>query len=63
MIDKTRLDGLLFAILGDEVLVERWWNRPNLKLDNTTPIMMFENDPIRVRDYVMSFANLNSDFY
>jgi len=58
MIDKSRLDGLLFAMLGDQELVKRWWAGPNLAFDNQPPEKIFENDPVRVRDYIFRAANL-----
>jgi len=62
MIEKTRLDGLLFAMLGDSQLVERWWYSPNKAFDSERPIDVFVLEPDRVRDYVMRMANLNSDY-
>jgi hypothetical protein len=57
--DKTRLDGLLFAIVGDDTLVERWWNGPNKAFDMQKPIDMFEVDSERVRDYILKCAGYN----
>jgi hypothetical protein len=54
--DKNRLNGLLFAILGDDDLVERWWSRPNAWLDEKTPEELFKTDPERVRDHIFSFV-------
>lgn len=62
MIDKRRLDGLLFAIIGDQTLVERWWNSPNKSFDMALPIDLFVVNPERVRDYIFKAANLNSDY-
>ena len=62
MMDKERLNGLLFAIIGDEKLVERWWNSPNKYFDNALPIDVFVLQPERVRDYIFKAANINSDF-
>jgi hypothetical protein len=56
MIEKTRLDGILFAIMGDAILVERWWNTPKKVFDMQKPIDMFEVDSERVRDYIMKCA-------
>jgi len=57
--DKTRLDGLLFAIVGDDTLVERWWNGPNKAFDMQKPIDIFEVDSERVRDYILKCAGYN----
>lgn len=56
LIEKNRLDGLLFAIVGSETLVERWWNSPNKAFDMQKPIDVFEVDSERVRDYIISCA-------
>lgn len=62
MINRSRLDGLLFAALGDTVLVERWWNNPNRAFDLARPIDVFEQDPERVRDYIMRACGLTGDY-
>jgi hypothetical protein len=62
MLEKTRLDGLLFAIMGDQILVERWWNRPNQAFDGALPIDVFVLRPERVRDYIFNAANLGGDY-
>ena len=62
MLEKTRLDGLLFAILGDQTLVKRWWNRPNQAFDGAMPIDVFVLQPERVRDYIFNAANLGGDY-
>lgn len=58
MIERERLNGILFAIMGDEHLLEQWWNRPNVVFDQQTPLAMFEQNPERVRDWVLKAANL-----
>jgi hypothetical protein len=60
MIDKSRLDGLLFAIMGDATLVERWWFSPNHAFDSERPIDVFVLEPERVRNYVLVMANIDS---
>lgn len=62
MLEKTRLDGLLFAILGDQILVERWWNRSNQAFDGALPIDVFVLQPERVRDHIFDIANLGGDY-
>lgn len=59
MIDKTRLDGILFAIMGDDTLVEQWWQRPNVVFAMRTPLDTFEQEPEKVRDWVLRAANLD----
>ena len=55
-IKKSRLDGLLFAILGSQTLVERWWHSPNKAFGEAHPIDVFVLQPERVRDYIFSFV-------
>lgn len=62
MIDRRRLDGLLFAALGDKTLVERWWARPNRAFGQARPIDVFEQDPYRVRDYIFSACGLTGEY-
>ena len=59
---KQRLDGLLFAILGDAILVDRWWNRPNKGLNDALPIDVYVINPEAVRDYIFKAANLDGDY-
>jgi len=56
MIEKSQLDGILFAMVGDDTLVERWWNGPNKAFDMQKPIDIFEVDSERVIDYIMKCA-------
>jgi hypothetical protein len=55
-IEKTRLDGLLFAIIGSQSLVSKWWKTPNPSFDLQTPEQMFNSDPERVRDHIFAFV-------
>lgn len=57
-ISKTSLDGLLFAMMGSNTLVNRWWTDPNKAFDNQAPIDVFAVDPAKVRDYIFNAANL-----
>lgn len=49
------LDRILFALLGDLNLVEKWWSSPNLAFDNKTPAEVYMNDKNSVEDYVLQF--------
>lgn len=62
MIDKKRLDGLLFAVIGSETLVERWWNSPNHAFNLQHPSDVFVIEPEVVRDYIFRMANIGGDF-
>ena len=60
---KQRLDGLLFAILGDAILVERWWHRPNKGLNDALPIDVYVVNPEAVRDYILKAVNPDGVYY
>ena len=49
---KRRVDEMLFAMLGSEELVERWWNSQNLHFKLEKPYLIWEVDPIAVYKYV-----------
>lgn len=57
MEDKTRrkLNVCLFAMLGNDDLVNRWWESPNLAFENKTPNEMYEENEQQVIDYVLSY--------
>ncbi|NDB84551.1 MAG: hypothetical protein EB127_17890 [Alphaproteobacteria bacterium] len=59
---KQRLDGLLFAVLGDSTLVERWWYRPNKGLNDALPIDVYVLSPELVKNYIFEATNNNGDF-
>lgn len=51
---KERLDRLLLSLLGDEKTVEKWWNSPNGAFDYQMPIKVFDNDPNKVINYILT---------
>ena len=57
MEDKTRrkLNVCLFAMLGNDDLVNRWWESPNLAFENKTPNEVYEKNEQQVIDYVLSY--------
>ena len=57
MEDKTKrkLNVCLFAMLGNDDLVNRWWESPNLAFENKTPNEMYEENEQQVIDYVLSY--------
>ncbi len=63
MIDRNRMDGILFAIMGDVKLVDQWWNKNNAAFDGARPLDVWETDPERVRDYIFQAANLGGDYH
>jgi hypothetical protein len=50
---KRRLNIALFAMLGSDNLVKRWWESPNRAFEDKTPNQMCEEDEQRVIDYVL----------
>jgi hypothetical protein len=53
---NLRINRLLFAMIGDMKLVEKWWSSPNWAFDKRTPAEAFKEDPQAVYDYVMSYV-------
>lgn len=52
---KRKLNIMLFAMLGSDDLVNKWWESPNLAFENKTPNQMYEEDEQQVIDYVLSY--------
>jgi hypothetical protein len=57
MEDKTKrkLNVCLFTMLGNDDLVNRWWESPNLAFENKTPNEVYEENEQQVIDYVLSY--------
>ena len=51
MLDKNRLNSVLFACLGSDELVDKWWDSPNKAFDMITPNEMLDLNP----DYVVKY--------
>lgn len=43
----------LLAMLGSELLVQRWWASQNGAFEGQTPWQVYRTDPQRVCDYVL----------
>lgn len=52
---KRKLNIMLFAMLGSDDLVNKWWESPNLAFENKTPNQMYDEDERQVIDYVLSY--------
>ena len=52
---KRKLNVCLFAMLGSDDLVNRWWESPNLAFENKTPNEVYEENEQQVIDYVLSY--------
>ena len=51
---------ILYALLGSNELVQKWWSSPNKAFDDMTPIEMWDRDRDRVKNYLL--AQLNGDY-
>ena len=55
-----KYDRILYALLGSNELVQKWWESPNKAFDEMTPIEMWDRDKDRVKNYLL--AQLNGDY-
>ena len=51
---------ILYALLGSNELVQKWWASPNKAFDDITPSEMWNRDKNRVKNYLL--AQLNGDY-
>ncbi len=51
---------ILYALLGSNELVQKWWESPNKAFGDITPIEMWDRDKDRVKNYLL--AQLNGDY-
>lgn len=54
--NKQELNRYLFALLGSEDLVARWWHSPNKNWDGDTPYSVWTRNPEDVEKYVAFFC-------
>ena len=57
---KGQLDQMLFAMIGSEELVHKWWVSPNKAFDDRFPKDVYYQDPQgrqEVSDYINAYAN------
>ena len=52
-ISRDRLDQILFGMLGNQELVDRWWTTPNRAFEMLAPE---QADLVLVRDYLIWHA-------
>ncbi len=52
---KRKVNICLFAMLGSDELVKKWWTSPNLAFENKTPAEVFEVNQKDVIDYVLGY--------
>ena len=51
---------ILYALLGSNELVQKWWASSNKAFDDMTPSEMWNKDKDRVKNYLL--AQLNGDY-
>lgn len=50
---EKRVNAALFAMLGSEDLVKRWWHSQNWHFKLEKPYIVWETDPMSVYKYVI----------
>jgi hypothetical protein len=58
--DTDKYDRILYALLGSNELVQKWWASPNRAFDEMTPIEMLNRDEARVKNYLL--AQLSGEY-
>lgn len=53
---RPKMDKFLFALLGSDKLVEAWWASPNKAFELKTPEEVFDLDPDKVINYILTQA-------
>ena len=60
LLSKKQLDAMLFAMLGSEELVHKWWVSPNKAFDDMFPKDVYYQDPNgrqEISDYINAYAD------
>jgi hypothetical protein len=58
--DTDKYDRILYALLGSNELVQKWWSSSNKAFDEMTPIEMWDRDEARVKKYLL--AQLSGEY-
>lgn len=58
--DTDKYDRILYALLGSNELVQKWWASPNRAFDDISPIEMWDRDKDRVKKYLL--AQLSGEY-
>jgi hypothetical protein len=53
MLVPEKYDKILYALLGSQELVQKWWASPNRAFNEITPIEMWDRDKDRVKNYLL----------
>jgi hypothetical protein len=59
--DTDKYDRILYALLGSNELVQKWWASPNKAFGHISPIEMWNRDKDRVKKYLL--AQLSGEYY
>jgi hypothetical protein len=58
--DTEQFNRILYALLGSQELVQKWWESPNRAFDEMTPNEMLNRDKTRVKNYLL--AQLSGEY-
>jgi hypothetical protein len=61
MVTPDKYNRILYALLGSDELVKKWWSSPNRAFGEATPIEMWDRDKDRVKNYLL--AQLSGEYY
>ena len=61
MLVPEKYDRILYALLGSQELVQKWWASPNRAFNEITPIEMWDRDKDRVKNYLL--AQLSGEYF
>ena len=60
LLSKKQLDAMLFAMLGSDELVHKWWVSPNKAFDDMFPKDVYYQDPNgrqEISNYINAYAS------
>ena len=60
MVTPDKYNRILYALLGSEELVQKWWASPNRAFGDISPIEMWDRDKDRVKKYLL--AQLSGEY-
>ena len=60
MVTPDKYNRILYALLGSNELVQKWWSSPNRAFDDISPIEMWDRDKDRVKKYLL--AQLSGEY-
>ena len=58
--DTEQFNRILYALLGSNELVQKWWESPDRAFDEMTPNEMWNRDETRVKNYLL--AQLSGEY-